>query len=69
MQRFSAHFVREREGIFRCLSHAAFPLPNGRKIEVAPDTVLSSGTAFMGVDLAALLEDHYQHTKQVIRDG
>ncbi|HTN28191.1 MAG TPA: hypothetical protein VL180_10430 [Burkholderiales bacterium] len=69
MQRFSTHFVRESEGIFRCMSHAAFPLPNGHKIEVAPNTVLSSGTAFMGVDLASMLEDHYRHTKQVIRDS
>jgi hypothetical protein len=51
------------------MSHAAFPLPNGHKIEVAPNTVLSSGTAFMGVDLASMLEDHYRHTKQVIRDS
>ena len=60
MRKFSIHFEREREGVFRCMSPATFLLPNGHKIEVAPDTVLSVGTSFMGVDLAEMLEEHHQ---------
>lgn len=60
MRKFSVHFEREREGVFRCLSPATFLLPNGHKIEVAPGTVLSRGTSFMGVDLAEMLEEHHQ---------
>ena len=60
MRKFSVHFEREREGVFRCKSPATFLLPNGHKIEVAPDTVFSRGTSFMGVDLAEMLEEHYK---------
>ena len=62
MQRFSKHFERESEGVFRCVTPATFPLPNGQRIEVAPRTVLSRGTSFMSVDLAAMLEAYYQRT-------
>lgn len=64
MRKFSVHFEREREGVFRCVSPATFLLPNGHKIEVAPNTVLSTGTSFMGVDLAQMLEEHHQKQRQ-----
>ena len=62
MQRFSKHFEREDEGVFRCVTPATFPLPNGQRIEVAPRTVLTRGTSFMSIDLAAMLEAYYQRT-------
>ena len=64
MQRFSKHFEREAEGIFRCVTPATFPLPNGQQIEVAPPTVLTRGTSFMSIDLAAMLEAYYQRTNR-----
>ena len=60
MRKFSVHFERERDGVYRCMSPATFLLPNGHKIEIAPGTVLSVGTSFMGVDLAEMLEAHHK---------
>ena len=60
MRQFSIHFEREREGVYRCVSSATFLLPNGHKIEIAPNTVLSRGTSFMGIDLAEMLEEHHK---------
>ncbi len=57
MQRFRANFVREGEGVWRCATPTTLLLPNGHKIEVAPGTVLTRGTAFMGVELARLLDE------------
>ena len=39
---------------------AVFLLPNGHKIEVAPDTVLSRGTKFMGIDLVTILDAEHR---------
>jgi len=59
--RFSIqNFEREREGVWKCIRPGAFLLPDGAKIEVAPGTVLSQGTVFMGVELARMLEEQYQ---------
>ena len=60
MERFARNFEREAEGVYRCKTPAVFLLPNGHKIEVAPRTVLSAGTSFMGIDLATLLEEHFR---------
>ena len=57
MQRFRLNFVRESEGAWRCASPTTLLLPNGHKIEVAPGTVLTRGTSFMGVELARLLDE------------
>jgi hypothetical protein len=57
MHRFRTNFVREGEGVWRCSSATTLLLPNGHKIEVAPGTVLTRGTAFMGVELARLLDE------------
>jgi hypothetical protein len=57
MQRFRTNFVREREGVWRCSAPTTLLLPNGHKIEVAPGTVLTRGTSFMGVELARLLDE------------
>jgi len=57
MHRFKTNFVREREGVWRCSSPTTLLLPNGHKIEVAPGTVLTRGTSFMGVELARLLDE------------
>ena len=56
LQQFRICFVPEREGAWRCTKPAAFLLPNGHKIEIAPGTVLSPGTTFMGIDLAMILD-------------
>jgi hypothetical protein len=57
MQRFRTNFVREREGVWRCSTPTTLLLPNGHKIEVAPGTVLTRGTSFMGVEIARLLDE------------
>jgi len=57
MRRFRTNFIREQEGVWRCSSPTTLLLPNGHKIEVAPGTVLTRGTSFMGVELARLLDD------------
>lgn len=57
MHRFRTNFARESEGVWRCLAPTTLLLPNGHKIEVAPGTVLTRGTSFMGVELARLLDE------------
>jgi hypothetical protein len=57
MHRFRTNFVRESEGVWRCSESTTLLLPNGHKIEVAPGTVLTRGTSFMGVELARLLDE------------
>jgi hypothetical protein len=49
-------FKRDADGSWRCVAPARIEHPNGR-IEVTPGTRLTLGTRFMGVDLAAWLEE------------
>ena len=56
MNRFARSFGRNPDGSWTCLTPATLDAPGGR-VQVAPGTVLTRGTLFMGVDLAALLED------------
>jgi hypothetical protein len=49
-------FVRAPDGSWRCIAPIRIDHPAGR-IEVAPGTRLTLGTRFMGVDLAAWLEE------------
>ena len=57
MRNFIRHFERERDGVWRCKTFATLLLPEGKKIEIAPPTVLVRGSSFMGLDLAQMLEE------------
>jgi len=59
MQQFIKHFVRDAPGVWTCVRPASLDLPGGR-IQVAAGTTFTLGTKFMGVELAKLLEEHYQ---------
>jgi hypothetical protein len=41
---------------------ASLDLPSGR-IQVAPGTRFTRGTMFMGIDLAAMLDEHFEKTR------
>ena len=60
MRQFIRHFEREREGVWRCKSFATLHLPEGKKVEIAPGTVLVRGSSFMGLDLAQMLDEQNQ---------
>jgi len=49
-------FTRNPDGSWTCVSPVRIDHPRGR-IEVTPGTRLAPGTMFMGVDLAAWLEE------------
>ena len=59
METFIKNFVREADGCWRCVSPAELLVAAGR-IQVAPGTTFTKGTKFMGVDLAAMLDEHQQ---------
>ena len=59
MQTFMKNFVRDADGCWRCIAPAELQLDAGR-IQVAPGTTFTKGTMFMGLDLAALLDEHYR---------
>jgi hypothetical protein len=59
MQDFVRRFVREQTGAWVCVEAAELTLPSGR-IQVAIGTRFTRGTRFMGVDVAALLEEHHE---------
>lgn len=60
MRNFMRCFERERQGVWRCRSFATLLLPEGKKVEIAPETVLVRGSSFMGLDLADMLDEQYQ---------
>ena len=60
MRNFMRGFDREREGVWRCKAFTSLNLPNGQKIEIAPGTVLTRGSRFMGLDVAELLEEQWK---------
>jgi len=49
-------FRRKNDGSWTCLSPATIEHPKGR-IQVTPDSRFMPGTVFMGVDLAAYLDE------------
>lgn len=49
-------FARNPDGSWTCIAPVRIEHPRGR-IEVTPGTRLAPGTMFMGVDLAAWLEE------------
>ena len=60
MQNFVGKFVREKQGCWACVEAAELTLPGGRRIQVAVGTRFTLGTTFMGIDLARLLDEHYE---------
>jgi hypothetical protein len=59
METFLKSFVRDGDGCWRCVTAAELQVSAGR-IQVAPGTTFTRGTKFMGLDLAALLEEQYR---------
>lgn len=62
MQDFFRRFAREKDGAWRCIEPAELTLPSGR-IQVAPGSRFTRGTRYMGVDLAKLLDEHYERSR------
>ena len=60
MKEFIRHFKREAAGRWVCTEPADLKLPQGR-IQVTPGSRLVRGTTFMGVDLARMLDEHYEN--------
>ena len=50
------HFRRDADGAWRCVEGVTVTHPSGR-IEIAVGTRLERGQRFMGVDLAAWIEE------------
>ena len=59
MREFIRHFAREAEGRWLCTEKATLDLPQGR-VQVTAGSRFVRGTRFMGVDLAALLDEQYE---------
>ena len=62
MHEFAERFAREPDGGWRCIEAAELALGSGR-IQVAAGTRFTRGTRYMGVDVAVLLEEHYERLK------
>ena len=54
------NFVRDQFGSWLCIRPAVISVP-GACIHVSPGTRFSRGTSLMDVDLAALLDEAYEH--------
>jgi hypothetical protein len=65
IEHFIKHFRREGAGIWVCVEATTFELPQGR-IEFMPGTRLTSGTRFMNVELARMLDEQYRRTSAQI---
>ena len=63
MDNFIKHFVRNSNGVWRCIQAATIEFPSGR-IQVTPGSVFTRGTMFMNVELARLLDEHYEQQQQ-----
>ena len=61
MREFIKHFIREHHVSWRCVEPAEFKV-DGSRIQVAPGTRFTRGTTFMGVDLAARLDQEFEGT-------
>lgn len=58
IEQFIKHFRRERAGIWICVKPTTLEFPRGR-IEFMPGTRLTTGTRFMNVELARMLDEQY----------
>lgn len=61
LQNFIKHFRRLGQGVWVCVEPATLELPQGR-IQVTPGSQFTTGTRFMNVELARLLDDQYERT-------
>ena len=59
MHNFIKCFRREKYGVWRCVESGSLLLPTGR-IQVTPDHVFMRGTSFMNVEVAKLLDEHFE---------
>jgi len=59
MQQFIKHFVRDKDGAWRCIEPAELVLPQGR-VQVTRGSVFTRGTKFMNVDLAEMLDEQFE---------
>jgi hypothetical protein len=59
MRDFARNFVREPDGSWLCVQAAELRLPTGR-IQVALGTRFVTGTPFMGVDVAHILDAEWR---------
>jgi hypothetical protein len=64
LQNFITHFRKESNGAWTCVEPADLLLPSGR-IQVTPGSRFQRGTTFMGIDLAALLDDQYEKDRHI----
>lgn len=62
MEKFLNNFMRKGDGIWECKHSTELKLPQGR-IQVAPGTVLTKGTEFMGIDLVEMLEAAHRRAR------
>jgi hypothetical protein len=62
VQDFYRSFAREKDGAWLCIEPAELDLPSGR-IQVAVGTRFTRGTRYMGIDVAGLLEEHFQRER------
>jgi hypothetical protein len=62
VQNFMRSFVREKDGAWLCVEAAELQLASGR-IQVAVGTRFTRGTRYMGIDVAGLLEEHFQRER------
>jgi hypothetical protein len=60
---FVKNFMRRSEGVWECRHAAELRLPAGLIIKVAPGTVFTKGTEFMGVDIVEMLEAESRRTR------
>jgi hypothetical protein len=58
MKQFIKHFRREAAGVWICVEPASVELPQGR-VQVTRGARFTTGTQFMNVEIAALLEQEY----------
>jgi hypothetical protein len=59
VQNFIRLFVRIGPGMWTCVRNGELEGPNGR-IQVTLGSTFTKGTSFMGIDLAALLEEEHE---------
>ena len=61
MEDFIRYFIRLRHGLWECTAAAEYSSLTGR-IQVTRGSRFARGTAFMGLDLARLLDEQHERT-------
>jgi hypothetical protein len=57
-------FVREPDGAWRCVEAAEIFLPGGRRVQFAIGARFARGNHYMGVEVAVLLDEHYENSRR-----